>query len=154
MVTEQERLRLGLGASLPPGGYRLTMGFEGILNDKLHGFYLSTFKDDGGGEHRIATTQFESTDARRAFPCFDEPDFKAVFGITLIVPDDLYAVSNAPVISETPRRQRLAPGVLRRHHEDVDLSSGLHRRPVGGQPRRWTWTACRCASCIPSARGT
>ena len=102
LVADQERLRLGLGASLPPGGYRLTLGFEGILNDKLHGFYLSTFKDDDGEEHRIATTQFESTDARRAFPCFDEPDFKAVFGITLIVPDDLYAVSNAPVMSETP----------------------------------------------------
>ena len=102
LLADQERLRLGLGASLPPGGYRLMLGFEGILNDKLHGFYLSTFKDDDGQEHRIATTQFESTDARRAFPCFDEPDFKAVFGVTLIVPDDLYAVSNAPVISETP----------------------------------------------------
>ena len=102
LVTEQERLRLGLGASLPPGGYRLMLGFEGILNDKLHGFYLSKFKDDDGEEHRIATTQFESTDARRAFPCFDEPDFKAVFGVTLIVPDDLYAVSNAPINSETP----------------------------------------------------
>ena len=102
LVADQERLRLGLGASLPPGGYRLMLGFEGVLNDKLRGFYLSTFKDDGGNEHRIATTQFESTDARRAFPCFDEPDFKAVFGVTLIVPDDLYAVSNAPIISETP----------------------------------------------------
>ena len=102
LVTEQERLRLGLGASLPPGGYRLMLGFEGILNDKLHGFYLSKFRDDDGEEHRIATTQFESTDARRAFPCFDEPDFKAVFGVTLIVPDDLYAVSNAPINSETP----------------------------------------------------
>ncbi len=102
LLTDQERLRLGLGASLPPGGYRLMLGFEGILNDKLHGFYRSTFKDDDGNEHAIATTQFESTDARRAFPCFDEPDFKAVFGVTLIVPDDLYAVSNAPIISETP----------------------------------------------------
>ena len=102
LLADQERLRLGLGASLPPGGYRLMLGFEGILNDKLHGFYLSKFKDDDGEEHRIATTQFESTDARRAFPCFDEPDFKAIFGVTLIVPNDLYAVSNAPIVSETP----------------------------------------------------
>ncbi len=102
LLADQERLRLGLGAALPPGGYRLMLGFEGILNDKLHGFYRSTFKDDDGNEHLIATTQFESTDARRAFPCFDEPDFKAVFGVTLIVPDDLYAVSNAPIASETP----------------------------------------------------
>ncbi len=102
LLADQERLRLRLGAPLPPGGYRLMLGFEGILNDKLRGFYRSVFKDDDGNEHVIATTQFESTDARRAFPCFDEPDFKAVFGVTLIVPDDLYAVSNAPIISETP----------------------------------------------------
>ena len=102
LVAEQQRLRLGLGASLPAGNYRLMLGFEGILNDKLRGFYRSVFKDDDGNEHVIATTQFESTDARRAFPCFDEPDFKAVFGITLIVPDDLFAVSNGPVSSETP----------------------------------------------------
>ena len=102
LVPEQQRLRLGLGASLPTGDYRLMLGFEGILNDKLRGFYRSVFQDDDGNEHVIATTQFESTDARRAFPCFDEPDFKAVFGITLIVPENLYAVSNAPIISETP----------------------------------------------------
>ena len=102
MVTEHQRLRLGLGAALPTGSYRLMLGFEGILNDKLRGFYRSVFKDELGNEHVIATTQFESTDARRAFPCFDEPDFKAVFGITLIVPDDLYAVSNGPIVSETP----------------------------------------------------
>jgi puromycin-sensitive aminopeptidase len=102
LVADRQRLRLGLGASLPPGGYRLILGFEGILNDKLRGFYRSVFKDNDGNEHVIATTQFESTDARRAFPCFDEPDFKAVFGVTLIVPDDLYAVSNGPIISETP----------------------------------------------------
>ena len=102
LVPEQQRLRLGLGASLPAGNYRLMLGFEGILNDKLRGFYRSVFKDDDGNEHVIATTQFESTDARRAFPCFDEPDFKAVFGITLIVPDGLYAVSNGAINSETP----------------------------------------------------
>ena len=43
----------------------------------------------------IATTQFEATDARRAFPCWDEPDFKARFAITLVVDEDLHAVSNA-----------------------------------------------------------
>ena len=132
LLADQERLRLGLGASLPPGGYRLMLGFEGILNDKLRGFYLSKFKDDDGNEHRIATTQFESTDARRAFPCFDEPDFKAVFGITLIVPDDLYNRLQCPYRLRNTCRQRLAPGVLRRHHENVHLSGGLHRRPLRG----------------------
>ena len=67
------------------GNSTLHLEFTGILNDKLRGFYRSRFTDDDGVEHYIATTQFESTDARRAFPCFDEPDFKAVFGVTLIV---------------------------------------------------------------------
>lgn len=100
-VEDQERLRLGIGRTVTPGPYRLLLAYTGILNDKLHGFYRAVFRDEHGHEHVIATTQFESTDARRAFPCFDEPDFKAVFGITLIVPPDQFAVSNAPVLSET-----------------------------------------------------
>ena len=68
-------------------GETLHLTFRGILNDQLHGFYRSTYTDDDGETHTIATTQFEAADARRAFPCWDEPDLKAVFGITLIVPD-------------------------------------------------------------------
>src|SRR6266851_903771 len=66
----QERVQLGLGAVMPAGAYRLHLAFAGRLNEKLHGFYRSTFHDAGGTEHVIATTQFETTDARRAFPCF------------------------------------------------------------------------------------
>ena len=56
-----------------------------MLNDKLRGFYRSTYRDDDGAEHVIATTQMQSTDCRRVFPCWDEPDFKAVFAVTLVV---------------------------------------------------------------------
>ncbi len=101
LMEEEERARLGLGQAVPAGPYRLLLEFDGILNDKLHGFYRSVFQDEDGNEHVIATTQFETTDARRAFPCFDEPDFKAVFGVTLIVPEDQFAVSNAPMVQET-----------------------------------------------------
>ena len=55
-----------------------------------------------GVEHVIATTQFQSTDARRAFPCFDEPDLKATFGVSLVVPEDLLAISNGAQASRTP----------------------------------------------------
>ena len=71
-----------------------------MLNDKLHGFYRSEFTDGGGVTHVIATTQFEATDARRAFPCFDEPDRKAVFSVTLDVPDGLEAYSNGPEVDD------------------------------------------------------
>jgi puromycin-sensitive aminopeptidase len=106
----QERVQLDLGAVVPPGAYRVHLAFVGTLNDKLHGFYRSTFRDAQGTTHVIATTQFETTDARRAFPCFDEPEFKAVFGVTLVVPPTQYTLSNAPIVAEhlaTDGRRRI-----------------------------------------------
>jgi len=97
---KMERATLGFDAELTPGPYTIGAEFTGILNDQLRGFYRSTFTDDDGVEHVIATTQFESTNARRAFPCFDEPAFKASFGVTLIVPEGEFVVSNGPTISE------------------------------------------------------
>ncbi len=88
--------------TFPAGDYTLHTAFTGILNDKLHGFYRSTFTDADGKEHVIATTQFESTDARRAFPCWDEPDIKASFGITLDVPAGLTGLSNGHVVADDP----------------------------------------------------
>lgn len=99
---EAQRATLILDEPAEPGEWELLCGFTGILNDQLHGFYRSTFTDVDGNEQVIATTQFEATDARRAFPCWDEPDFKAVFGITLIVPEDLLAVSNAAEVARVP----------------------------------------------------
>ena len=91
---EAERAHLALGAVLEPGGWTLHLEFRGTLNDRMRGFYRSLYTDDAGVQHVIATTQFESTDARRAFPCWDEPDLKAVFGVTLVVREDLLAISN------------------------------------------------------------
>jgi puromycin-sensitive aminopeptidase len=98
----QERARLNFPSPLTPGEWRLTIAFQGILNDKLHGFYRSTYKDEAGATHTLAATQFEATDARRAFPCWDEPAFKAVYAVTLVVPERLTAVSNTAVASEEP----------------------------------------------------
>jgi puromycin-sensitive aminopeptidase len=97
-----ERLRLRLPESLPAGPARLHVRFAGVLNDKLRGFYRSSYTTDDGATHAIAVTQFEPTDARRAFPCWDEPSFKATFGVTLDVADDLLAVSNGPELERTP----------------------------------------------------
>jgi puromycin-sensitive aminopeptidase len=98
---EEERATLTFGEPLEPGSATLHLTFVGILNDKLHGFYRSTFTDEDDVEHVIATTQMEATDARRAFPCWDEPDRKATFGVTLVVDENLAAYSNAPVVEET-----------------------------------------------------
>ncbi|MEA3076359.1 MAG: tricorn protease interacting factor [Actinomycetota bacterium] len=100
---DQERVTivLGDGNTAEPGEWYLDLTFAGTLNDQLAGFYRSTYTDAASGEPRvIATTQFESTDARRAFPCWDEPDFKAVFGITLVVEPGLATISNGPIVRE------------------------------------------------------
>ena len=91
------------------GPARLHIEFSGVLNDQLRGFYRSTYADDSGRTHTIATTQFQSTDARRAFPCWDEPALKATFATALVVDDSLLAVSNT---AETGR-EGVGDGLVR-----------------------------------------
>ena len=95
--------RLIVDAPIAVGNTVIDIAFAGILNDKLRGWYRSTFKDGQGIERVIATTQMEATDCRRAFPCFDEPEFKAVFDVTLIVAPELLAVSNGPELTRVAR---------------------------------------------------
>ena len=101
MDNENEQAILTFPKSLTPGPYALQMHFAGVLNDKLHGFYRSVYKGVDGQDKPLASTQFESTDARRAFPCWDEPAFKAVYQVTLVVDEKLTAISNARVLRET-----------------------------------------------------
>jgi puromycin-sensitive aminopeptidase len=101
LVAETERLAVRPSGVLAPGTCRLEVGFVGVLNDKLRGFYRSTYIDAEGTEHVIATTQMQATDCRRAFPCWDEPEFKAVFSITLDIDDQLTAISNGPEVERT-----------------------------------------------------
>lgn len=81
------------------GKAKLTIVFKGILNDKMRGFYRSSYIYEGK-VHNMATTQFEATDARRAFPCFDEPAQKAIFHVSLVVPKGKTAISNTLPISK------------------------------------------------------
>lgn len=96
-----QRAKLSFEEAIDPGEWKLTISFEGTLNDQLRGFYRSTYKDASGTTQTLAATQFEATDARRAFPCWDEPDFKAVFAATLVIDPHLTAVSNTAVLSES-----------------------------------------------------
>ena len=98
----EETVAFDFGGELAAGEARLDIAFTGELNDRLRGFYRSSYTAADGRERVMATTQFESTDARRAFPCWDEPSLKATFEVTLNIPDDLVAVSNMPIVSEQP----------------------------------------------------
>jgi puromycin-sensitive aminopeptidase len=88
----------------PSASLALELAFEGTMNDKMCGFYRTSY-DVRGKRQWGGATQFEATDARRAFPCWDEPDCKATFTLTLRVPRALTALSNMPLV-----RQRRLPG--------------------------------------------
>jgi aminopeptidase N/puromycin-sensitive aminopeptidase len=94
---EKQQATFDFGELLPAGKLTLAIDYTGILNNELRGFYLSKT-----AKRNYAVTQFESTDARRAFPSFDEPAFKATFDVTLIVDQDDTAISNTNVIHDEP----------------------------------------------------
>ncbi|XP_062198704.1 aminopeptidase M1-C-like [Phragmites australis] len=97
---DDEILVLGFAKVLPLGEGVLSMKFNGTLNDQMRGFYRSKYQYKGKMKN-MAVTQFESVDARRCFPCWDEPAFKAKFKLTLDVPSELVALSNMPVANQT-----------------------------------------------------
>ncbi len=95
---DKEMVVLAVEKALPAGPATVHITYTGILNSEMRGLYLG--KDDQG--RKYAATQFESTDARRAFPSFDEPVYKATFDITAVADKGLVAISNQKVASDTP----------------------------------------------------
>jgi aminopeptidase N/puromycin-sensitive aminopeptidase len=96
-AAEKEQATLTVASPLEPGPATIHIEFTGILNDKLRGFYLAKSKT-----RNYAVTQFEATDARRAFPSFDEPALKATFDISLVVSQGDTAISNGKIVSDIP----------------------------------------------------
>jgi aminopeptidase 2 len=89
------------------------MVFSGNLNDNMAGFYRSSFQKEDGTTSWMATTQMEPIDARRAFPCFDEPALKATFGVTLIADENMTCLSNMDVASEKTVDSKISGGKRR-----------------------------------------
>lgn len=77
----------------------LRVAFSGVMNNEMAGFYRSAYKNKEGQDDFMYSTQFESCDARRTFPCFDEPNLKASFDFSIVVPESYTALSNQPEIS-------------------------------------------------------
>ncbi|MEJ2040904.1 MAG: M1 family metallopeptidase, partial [Desulfosarcinaceae bacterium] len=83
-------------------GFSLAIDYEGLINDAMDGFYRSRFRKDGR-THYLAVTQFEESSARRAFPCMDHPEHKAVFELKLTIPEHLTAIANTEPVAEETR---------------------------------------------------
>ncbi len=96
-----ETLTLLLSSELGPGEHRLALEFAGKINQQGQGLFYMPYQEQGTGAKKVMLgTQFEPTDARRLFPCWDEPIFRARFQLTAVVPDNWLAVSNMPVESQ------------------------------------------------------
>ena len=99
---KQELLTLTLPAELPEGEHALGLSFTGKINQQGQGLFYATYLEQGtGAKKTVLGTQFEATDARRLFPCWDEPSFRARFQLTVVVPKDWTVVSNMPVENES-----------------------------------------------------
>ncbi|HMF54695.1 MAG TPA: M1 family aminopeptidase [Edaphobacter sp.] len=94
---EKEQATFTFPQGLPSGKVTLSISYTGVLNDKLRGFYLSKTK-----ARNYAVTQFEPTDARRAYPSFDEPALKATYDIALVVDSGDTAIANTQIVSDAP----------------------------------------------------
>jgi aminopeptidase N len=107
---ENELLRVDLANELSTGPHKLALTFSGKINEQGRGLYYMPYQEQGTGAKKIALgTQFEPSDARRLFPCWDEPIFRARFQLTAAVPENWLAVSNMPIESETPLNGRARP---------------------------------------------
>jgi aminopeptidase N len=109
MDSGKELVTISLPDEMPPGDHRLALTFAGKINEFGRGLFYGKYQEHGTGAKKIFLgTQFEATDARRFFPCWDEPSFRAIFQLTAVVPDDWIAVSNMPIST----RKRIMDGAL------------------------------------------
>ena len=128
---------------------QLKQTFSGILNDQNAGFYRSRYIDEDGNEKWIASTMMQPTSCRRAFPCFDEPDFKATFSLTLLVEHHLMCLGNMSplaiedvpwkakkkvVFNKTPRMSTylvafvVADGLYKIRNRDLGIPISIYTR--------------------------
>src|SRR4051812_5475793 len=117
---EKELLTLTLPSELAAGDHALALRFAGKINQQGQGLFYMRYQEHGSDARKVMLgTQFEATDARRFFPCWDEPAFRARFQLTVVVPENWLAISNMPIESET-------------------LLNGRDPAAAGGRPRLHT----------------
>ena len=120
---EKELLMLKLPSELAAGDHAVTLRFTGKINQQGQGLFYMRYQEQGSGARKVMLgTQFEATDARRFFPCWDEPAFRARFQLTVVVPENWLAVSNMLIESE----QKIAGGKEVRFAPTPPMSSYLN----------------------------
>jgi aminopeptidase N len=102
MNKADETASLAFGRTLQPGTYRLTIDYTGKINQQANGFFALDYKNPAGAQKRALFTQFEPSDARRFVPSWDEPDYKATWQVSAVVPAGDMAVNNMPALRTEP----------------------------------------------------
>jgi aminopeptidase N len=121
--TKNELLTLDLPSELAIGGHTLALRFTGKINEQGQGLFYMRYQEQGSGARKVMLgTQFEATDARRFFPCWDEPSFRARFQLTAVVPENWLAASNMPIQDE----KKIAGGKEVRFAATPPMSSYLN----------------------------
>ncbi|MBA3609723.1 MAG: M1 family peptidase, partial [Chthoniobacterales bacterium] len=135
---EAQTLTLALPNELVAGAHDVALKFSGKINPQGQGLFFARYQELGTNEKKIMLgTQFEPTDARRMFPCWDEPSFRAKFQLTAVVPENFLAVSNMPVEEETPVAGGGDPG--------GEKSSGRKEVRFGPSPSMSSYLVVLCA---------
>lgn len=123
----QETLTITAPAEISPGSHTLALEFSGKINQQGQGLYRAPYQDPKGEKKIMLGTQFEATDARRMFPCWDEPIFRARFQLTAVIPESMTAVSNMPIEHEA----KIAGGKEVRFATTPSMASYLNVLCVG-----------------------
>jgi puromycin-sensitive aminopeptidase len=110
-----EQLTLEWQDVVPKGRNTMFLSFSYTLRDGMAGFYRSTYTEEGV-EESLAATQFEANSARKAFPCFDEPGYKASFTVEVVTGSEYQVLSNMPVRT-SHRHDTMPEGVQAWHFE-------------------------------------
>jgi len=126
---DREFIIINLNSGLSAGKkYFITIRYTAHLRDSLKGFYRSVYKDKSSGEDQdeyLGVTQFQATDARRAFPCFDEPAIKATYQVSLGRRRDMSSMSNMPIKEEGLPMEGSSEYVWDRYEQSVKMSTYL-----------------------------
>jgi hypothetical protein len=118
------------------GKHTLTLDYTGTIPNTPAGIYYNDYKTAAGAAKRMLVTQFENTDARRMFPGWDEPVFKAKFRLSAVLPTDYVAISNMPIVSTAP------------------AGPGLHKVQFDTSPRMSTYLLALIAGDLEAVRAT
>jgi aminopeptidase N len=102
MDGEAETATLAFGTRLAPGRYRLDIAYKGVIHQQANGFFALDSRAPDGSPRRSLFTQFEAADARAFVPSWDEPDYKARWDLSAVVPADLMTIGNMPAARTEP----------------------------------------------------